>query len=100
MKTLTEVLLAAALLCLAAGGQAVARDPAVPREFQRINPCPSTGRTTGACPGWIKDHMIPLCIGGADAVFNMQWQTVEAARAKDRLERDACRRAKKVPQGD
>ena len=61
-----------------------ARDPAVPREFQRLNPCPSTGRTSGACPGWERDHVVPLCRGGADTVGNMQWLTIEAHKLKTR----------------
>jgi hypothetical protein len=64
------------------------RDPAVARAFQRLNPCPSTGRTTGACPGYVRDHIVPLHCGGADAPSNMQWQTTEEARAKDKSERD------------
>jgi hypothetical protein len=44
----------------------------VKREFQRQHPCPSTGRATGACPGYIKDHIVPLACGGPDAVSNMQ----------------------------
>lgn len=54
--------------------------------FQRSYPCPSTGRTSGACPGHVVDHRIPLKRGGADTLSNMQWQTVEAAKAKDRTE--------------
>lgn len=27
------------------------------RCFQALYPCPSTGKTTGACPGWSKDHI-------------------------------------------
>ena len=57
-------------------------------EFQRESPCPSTGKTAGACPGWIKDHRRALCIGGADAVSNLQWQTKAEAAAKDRWECD------------
>jgi hypothetical protein len=68
------------------------RSPQVAREFQRQNPCPSTGSPTGACPGYIKDHVVPLACGGADAVSNMQWQTVEDAKAKDRWELKACGR--------
>jgi hypothetical protein len=33
------------------------RSYSVKHEFQRQHPCPSTGRTTGACPGYIKDHI-------------------------------------------
>jgi len=52
----------------------------------------STGRTTGACPGYRRDHVVPLACGGPDAVRNMQWQTIVDARAKDRWERRACGR--------
>ena len=51
-----------------------------------MNPCPSTGKSYGACPGWIKDHIVALCKGGADAVWNLQWQTVAEAKAKDKWE--------------
>jgi hypothetical protein len=56
------------------------------REFQRSHPCPSTGRTSGACPGYVIDHIVPLKRGGADSPVNMQWQNVAAAKAKDRIE--------------
>lgn len=62
------------------------RSREVRREFQRVHPCPSTGLRTGACPGYVVDHRIALCVGGPDSVENMQWQTVEAAREKDRTE--------------
>jgi hypothetical protein len=68
------------------------RSPAVAQEFQREHPCPSTGSPTGACPGYIKDHVIPLACGGPDAVSNIQWQTVEEAKAKDRWELKTCGR--------
>ena len=64
------------------------RSRAVVREFQELHPCPSTGRTIGACPGYVRDHVVPLACGGADTVENLQW----AARAKDKLERKACAR--------
>lgn len=75
----------------------VHRSRAVLRAFQRAHPCPATGKTTGACPGWTKDHVIPLCLGpgfgGVDTVTNMQWQAVAAARGKDRQERALCHAA-------
>jgi hypothetical protein len=62
------------------------RSRAVTQEFERLHPCPSTGLTHGACPGWIKDHIVALCKGGPDAVSNLQWQTVVDAKAKDKWE--------------
>jgi hypothetical protein len=59
--------------------------------FMRQHPCPSTGRTSGACPGYAVDHVRPLACGGADAPSNMQWQTVAAGKAKDKWERTGCR---------
>jgi len=44
------------------------------------------GKTSGACPGYLVDHIKPLRRGGADEPGNMQWQTVEEAKAKDRWE--------------
>lgn len=55
-------------------------------EFKQSHPCPSTGRSTGACPGYVIDHVTPLYRGGADDPNNMQWQTKEAAKEKDRWE--------------
>lgn len=72
-------------------GDAEARDPAKVREFRREHPCPVTGKTRGACPGWVVDHVIPLSCGGPDHPKNLQWQTKEAALQKDKLEWWACR---------
>lgn len=61
-------------------------------EFVRVNHCPATGRPKGACPGWVVDHVVALACDGADAPENMQWQTVEDAKAKDKWERKGCKR--------
>jgi hypothetical protein len=37
-------------------------------------------------PGYVVDHIIPLKRGGPDTQSNMQWQTKEAAKAKDKIE--------------
>ena len=49
-----------------------------------------TGYTNGR-PGYVIDHIKPLACGGPDAPSNMQWQTIEAAKAKDKVERLSCR---------
>ena len=67
------------------------RSASVKREFQLTHPCPATGRTSGACPGYVKDHIKALKCGGPDAVSNMQWQTVAEGKAKDKTERIGCR---------
>ena len=54
--------------------------------FEHHHPCPSTGKTSGACPGYVVDHIMPLKRGGADDPGNMQWQTTGAAKEKDRWE--------------
>ncbi len=67
------------------------RDPAQRRAFTQQHPCPSTGKSKGRCPGYVVDHVKPLCAGGADHPSNMQWQTVKEAKNKDRLEREQCK---------
>ena len=64
----------------------IKRSPQARRDFQKSHPCPSTGKTSGACPGYVVDHVRPLKRGGADAPSNMQWQTVQAAKEKDKTE--------------
>lgn len=62
------------------------------RAFKRLHPCPATGKPVGSCPGYVVDHIVPLCAGGPDHLDNMQWQTHEAAKIKDRQERRLCSR--------
>ncbi len=42
--------------------------------------------------GYVIDHIVPLACGGADDPSNMQWQTVAAGKAKDKVERRGCGR--------
>ena len=64
----------------------IVRSESARAAFEREHPCPSTGRTRGPCPGYVVDHIRALKHGGADTPSNMQWQTVEAAKAKDKVE--------------
>jgi type I restriction enzyme, R subunit len=68
----------------------IKRSAAAKNEFKRQHPCPSTGRGSGSCPGYVIDHVRPLECGGADSSLNMQWQTVTEGKAKDKTER-SCR---------
>jgi len=94
MKNFLLILFISIILSVEAQTQ---RSSTVAAEFQRINPCPANGNKTGTCPGYIKDHKYPLCAGGADAVENMMWQTVEAAKVKDILEKQLCACLRKHP---
>lgn len=58
-------------------------------QFRKFNACPSTGKFTGACPGWVMDHMHSLRCGGPDTPENLWWQTRVEAKDKDRQE-DEC----------
>ncbi len=60
------------------------RSQAAKEEFMR-----RTGHPHG-WPGHVVDHIVPLACGGADEPGNMQWQTVEEAKAKDKWERQGC----------
>lgn len=64
----------------------IERSTAAKDAFRRQHPCPSTGRATGPCPGYVIDHIQALKHGGADKPSNMQWQTIADAKAKDRWE--------------
>lgn len=89
---LAAALVGAASLTASPPAEAVpSRSSAVVRAFMKVNPCPATGATRGACPGHVVDHIQPLCADGADSIENLQWQTVPEAKEKDRWERQYCR---------
>lgn len=65
----------------------IKRSKAAVHEFRQEHPCPPTGKTIGACPGYQIDHITPLFRGGCDSVDNMQWLTVEEHQKKSAKER-------------
>lgn len=60
--------------------------------FAKRYPCPATGERKRSCKGWAIDHVIPLAVGGCDAVGNLQWLPNRlkscAKHCKDRWERE------------
>jgi len=68
------------------------RSTAVKNAFKITHPCPANDRRRGPCPGYVIDHIIPLCAGGPDATSNMQWQTIAAGKIKDKTEILSCRK--------
>ena len=87
MKPLLALLLALTMLSADAAAD---RDRGEVRRFKRAHPCPFT-----RAQGCIVDHIIPLCAGGADRAYNMQWQTKRDSYRKDAGERRGCRAVKR-----
>jgi hypothetical protein len=50
----------------------IARSSTARHQFERSNPCPSTGKPSGACPGYVIDHKQALKFGSSDTPGNMQ----------------------------
>jgi 5-methylcytosine-specific restriction endonuclease McrA len=69
----------------------ISRSSSARRAFRELHPCPATGRSSGACPGYEIDHVRPLHQGGADTPDNMQWLTHEAHAAKTARESERFR---------
>lgn len=86
MNRLT-LLLAFAFLCYTSAHQIprnesgrIIRSAAVVRQFKQ-----QTGYPKGR-HGYIIDHITPLKRGGCDTPENMQWQTIQNAKEKDKWE--------------
>ncbi|APW37625.1 HNH endonuclease [Rhodoferax koreense] len=86
----------ALLSCHAVGMAALPRDRAEVRAFIKEHPCPATGRTRGACPGYQVDHTIPLCAGGPDKRENMFWLSVEDHKFKTFTDVRECRKLRQM----
>lgn len=65
-------------------------------DFRKSHPCPATGKTRGACSGYVIDHVVPLCAGGVDRPENMQWQSGADAKRKDVIEKRQCAVLRKI----
>lgn len=92
--------------CLRTKAGAIFRSRRSVAEFRKTHPCPATGKTYGACKGYVVDHIVPLACADdiaetradvqriqrtvLDRPENMQWQTRAAAGSKDRWERNRC----------
>lgn len=85
----TPILIAVFAISTGASAE-YARSKAVLRAFVNQHACPSTGLHRLPCPGWTMDHIKALACGGADSPENIQWQTREDAKAKDKWERKEC----------
>lgn len=70
----------------------IVRSAAVRAAFQRLHPCPSTGLTSGSCPGWAADHVWPLATCGCDHVSNLQWLPNEIKSGAGTLPKDRWER--------
>lgn len=90
-RLLIAALAAASLVWMPIAEAATHRGWRAPYEFKNTVPCPSTGTVGLPCPGYVIDHIIPLACDGPDEPENLQWQKVEDAKAKDKVERECWR---------
>src|ERR1700746_3669458 len=91
---LYRIMLAVAVaVCVVLAVSASAKEPrsaSVKHEFQLTHPCPATGPRSGACPGYVKDHVVPLACGGPDATSNNAVANYADPEAKNRWEMKDC----------
>lgn len=72
---------------------AIQRSKSAVYRFRSAHPCPANGSLHGACGGYVVDHVkalgcarSPAELKALDVPSNMQWMTVAAGKAKDRVE--------------
>lgn len=100
VREMKKTALVLAMLVLSAVLSAAERSGAQRAEFMRHNPCPANGNSRGTCPGHVVDHITPLCAGGEDRPHNMQWQTIDEGKRKDKEEHRQCRELRKARRGE
>ena len=61
----------------------IKRSSTVLTAYKKYHPCPVTGLSTGSCPGWQINHIIPLAKGGCDAVVNLAWMPDQIKTCKN-----------------
>jgi len=96
MKRLPVLIAVLASLCHSSLADAKThRDHRAIAAFKHDHPCPATGKSKGACKGYVIDYIKPLACSGADHPSNMQWQTTADAKVKvlQRGRRDYAPRA-------
>lgn len=54
------------------------------QKFQQHNHCPSTGKSSGPCPGFVIDLGLPVRCGGKDVESNMIWVTESVAKERSK----------------
>ena len=64
---------------------AILRSWSVTHQFKVL-----TGYPNGR-PGYVIDHVIPLCACGPDSVVNLAWERYDSSLVKDRTEVRVCR---------
>jgi hypothetical protein len=83
------------MLCVAlaamASASAADRSRTLRAEFQRLQPCPSTGAPRGPRSGYQVDHIEALVCGGQDELRNLQWLATGPHKEKTRVEVKLCR---------
>jgi hypothetical protein len=91
--TILSLLLAAPLYPSAK----IPKDHAQQRAFRLANPCPSTGATTGDCPGFVIRYIRPRPCGGTDTPDNMEWRSDAMEKHHDKADEKACKKQKIQP---
>lgn len=66
------------------------RATSVMQAFRQGHPCPATGSLRGKCPGYVVDHVEPLCAGSSETADGLQWQTLSQVTAKNGWDQQYC----------